>query len=211
MENKKSFSIRKTLSESWGLVRAEFWKFVLVSLILLGASFVSGLVEDRNALYSVLSFLLQVYLGLVWLIFAVRTVEKKKLVFKEVFREINARLYMKFLLLSIVVTLAIIAGTILLIIPGIMLALGLQFAGYYMADNHDVSVKDALKRSWQGTKGLKWKLLWFVIVLGLINILGMMVLGIGLLVTVPLTSLALASIYVHVIENRNIPASDSSK
>ena len=119
-------------------------------------------------------------------------------------------LYMKFLLLTLVVTLAVLGGTILLIIPGIMLALGFQFAGYYMADNPEVGIKDSLKRSWRGTKGLKWKLLLFVLVLGLINIGGMILLGVGLLITMPLTSLALAHVYVHIIEKRNIPSPETS-
>lgn len=54
---------------------------------------------------------------------------------------------------------------------------------------------EALKRSFQITAGKFWDLLLFVLIMLGINILGILCLGVGLLITLPLTSLALIYIY----------------
>jgi len=205
----KTFSIKKAFSDSWALEKAELSKFILVAVVLLGVSLVSGLAEDQSWILTLLSYFLQVYLGIIWIIFAVRSVESKKLVFKSVFNEINANLYFKFFVLTVLVTILVGLGTILLIIPGIIAATGLQFAGYFMIDEN-VSIKKSMKLSWEATKGVRLKLFWLIIVLGLVNILGMLLFGIGLLVTMPLTSLVLAHIYVDFIKHRKISNSQTS-
>jgi len=100
-------------------------------------------------------------------------------------------------------------GFILLIIPGVLFAIAYQFSGYFMVDG-ELGVRAAMKKSWRATKGLRWKLFWLSILVGLLNILGLAVVGIGLFVTVPLTSLVLGHVYVNVIKKRNIKEPVSS-
>lgn len=90
--------------------------------------------------------------------------------------------------------LIIIVGLVLLVVPGVVLALGF-FAALFLIMEEDLSVTDTLKRSWGMTAGYKLKLFVLFIVLGLFNILGLLALFIGLLVTAPITMLILAAVY----------------
>ena len=58
-------------------------------------------------------------------------------------------------LTSILVALAIVAGTILLVIPGIIVALGLTFYQEVCADNPEMKPTEIFKKSWAMTKGHK--------------------------------------------------------
>jgi hypothetical protein len=58
-----------------------------------------------------------------------------------------------------------------------------------------VGITASLERSTKLTKGHMWKLLGFLIVLVLVNMLGMIAFLVGLLVTIPLTMIAYAHVY----------------
>ncbi len=99
----------------------------------------------------------------------------------------------------------ILAGFVLLIIPGLIMFFGFSMGIFLMLEKK-TSIIDSFKTSWAMTKGYKWKL--FFIVLGLlgINLLGLLCLVLGLLVTVPLTMLVQAEVYrrlYHNFEQRN--------
>jgi general stress protein CsbA len=110
--NTQTFSIKGVFRDSWGMMKKEFWKYVLVGLILMAVSFVASIFEESNSVYALVSFLLQIYLG--------------------------------------------------------------------------------------------------SLLVGFLNILGLAVVGVGLFVTVPLTSLVLGHVYVNVIKKRNITEPVSS-
>ncbi len=88
----------------------------------------------------------------------------------------------------------VIFGAILLVIPGIMWAVKYQFFGYFILDQKS-EPKEALKQSARITDGARWKVFGFIIVLSLLNIIGAMLFGIGLLITVPVTILSSAFVY----------------
>jgi hypothetical protein len=95
---------------------------------------------------------------------------------------------------SILVSLAVVIGMLLLIIPGIILGLMFMFATYIVIDR-GVGPIEAVKESSRITKGYKWSLFGFSLLLLLLNLLGLLALGVGLLVTVPVTWLAVANAY----------------
>jgi uncharacterized membrane protein len=99
-----------------------------------------------------------------------------------------------YLIMSILTTLIVVGGIILLIIPGIYFGLRLKFAAYLVIDKNLTAV-DAVKESWKMTKGNVWNLFFFGILLGLVNILGFLCLIVGLFITVPLSMLATAFVY----------------
>ncbi len=76
-------------------------------------------------------------------------------------------------------------GTILLIIPGIYLALRLQFFTAFIVEE-DAGITDSLKRSWEITGGQAMPL--FLLALAMIGfaILGLIVFGVGIFVAIPL-------------------------
>jgi uncharacterized membrane protein len=95
----------------------------------------------------------------------------------------------------ILYVLAVIAGLILLILPGIYVAVRLQFFSYLVVDHGHMKGIDALKKSWEMTQGKFWKLFGWSIVLFFINLLGLLALGVGLLFTIPVTAVAYTKLY----------------
>ena len=85
-------------------------------------------------------------------------------------------------------------GFVLLIIPGLMLATMWFFVKYLVVDKNLTPVA-AMKESAMITKGHRWALLGFLVLIILINILGVICLVVGLLVSIPVTGLATVHAY----------------
>jgi uncharacterized membrane protein len=95
---------------------------------------------------------------------------------------------------SLIIAVAVFMGLILLVVPGIIMLLRLWFVGYVLVDERTGPI-DAIQRSWDITRGHTMDLLVFFIVLVGVNILGALCLVVGLLITIPISGLALAHIY----------------
>lgn len=95
--------------------------------------------------------------------------------------------------------LALMIGYALLIVPGIYLSVKLFFYMFLVVDKK-MSGVDALKLSYEMTRGHFGHLLCFLLSLFVINIAGLMLFGIGVLLTVPLTFIAAAYVYRKLAE-----------
>jgi membrane-anchored glycerophosphoryl diester phosphodiesterase (GDPDase) len=85
-------------------------------------------------------------------------------------------------------------GIFLCIIPGIYLIIRLMFTPYYIIDQGCGPI-EGISRSWEKTKGNELDLFLFLLVLMLINVIGALLCGIGLLITYPVTYVAVALAY----------------
>lgn len=98
---------------------------------------------------------------------------------------------------SLLVALGVTVGFALLIVPGVVLALGWVFVTYLVIERR-VGVLDAFGASWRATNGSKLSLL----VLGLLCfaalLVGMLAFCIGYLVAIPVCMIALAYVYLKV-------------
>lgn len=106
----------------------------------------------------------------------------------------NPKPFLPYLAGQILVGLAVLVGLVLLIVPGIIAALGFLFSSYLIVDKGRGPI-EAMKESWRITKGNRWKLFLLVLAIAGINIVGFFLLVVGLLVTIPVTMLALAHAY----------------
>jgi uncharacterized membrane protein len=101
----------------------------------------------------------------------------------------------------ILATLIIIAGFILLIVPGVIAGLGLMFVNFLVIDR-GLGPTDAIKESWRLTKGYKWPLFLFSLALLLLNLAGIIALVIGVFVSAPVSWIALAHAYRTITTGR---------
>lgn len=85
-------------------------------------------------------------------------------------------------------------GTMLLVIPGLLALLAFFFYAYPIVDEGAGPV-EAMKKSAEVTQGSWLPLLGLVFLLGLINMAGALALGLGLLLTIPVTWVAMAAAY----------------
>ncbi len=99
-----------------------------------------------------------------------------------------------FLGAKLLVGVVVILGLVLLIVPGIIFGLMFMFTPYVVIDK-GLGPIEAMRESKRITDGHKWQLLGLVGLAVLVNILGFLCLIVGLLVTIPLTALAVVHAY----------------
>jgi len=112
--------------------------------------------------------------------------------------------FWKFLGATLLTGLAVIGGVLLLIVPGIIFMLMFMFVMLIVIDR-GLGPVEAMKESARLTRGYKWQLLGFVLVLALINFVGALALLVGLFVTIPVTSLAFVQAYRALSANAGPP------
>ena len=103
-------------------------------------------------------------------------------------------LFFKYFAGEILAAIAAFLGFILLIVPGIILFIKLYFVNLLIIDKGFGPIQ-AIKKSWKMTQGQFWNLFLFGLALLGLNILGALALLIGLLWTIPTTSIATAYVY----------------
>jgi uncharacterized membrane protein len=96
---------------------------------------------------------------------------------------------------SILVGIGTVVGFVLLIVPGIILAIMWHFFGYVIVENPDTSPVDAMRRSAEITRGYRWQIFGLGLLLVLINIGGALACGVGLIFTYGITSITVAYAY----------------
>jgi hypothetical protein len=96
---------------------------------------------------------------------------------------------------SILVTLGVLIGFILLIVPGIILLIMWHFFGYVIVDNPETGAIDAMRRSAEITKGHRWALFGLGLLLIGINFLGLLACCVGVIFTEGITAMTVAYAY----------------
>ncbi|HEX9752495.1 MAG TPA: hypothetical protein VGA46_03465 [Methyloceanibacter sp.] len=106
----------------------------------------------------------------------------------------HPRPFWKYLGASILLALAVAIGFVLLIVPGIILGLMFMFTTFVVIER-ELGPIDAMSENHRLTRGHKWPLFGFVLLLLLINLLGLLALVVGLLVSIPVSTLAFVHAY----------------
>ncbi len=106
----------------------------------------------------------------------------------------HPRPFWKFLGASILVGLTIGIGFVLLIVPGLIAAVFFMFTTFIVIDK-ELGPIEAMKESMRIGHGYRWPLLGFICVLALIMLAGVIALLVGVLVAMPVTSLAFVHAY----------------
>jgi uncharacterized membrane protein len=102
---------------------------------------------------------------------------------------------------SVVVYLGVLVGTLFLIVPGIIIGLGWSMMIPLLADS-TLGPWEVLSESWNATKGQRGQLFLFYLACCGVAILGLLALGVGLLVAIPVIGIAMAEVYMCVTGRR---------
>lgn len=196
----KKFSIGKEISYGWETAKAHLPFFVVIILITGIVNFAPNiLVQNMQKDVPVLSGLLSLVLWVVSMLVSLglikitlKIIDNKKTEIVDLFNGYPQLL--NFVVASIIYSIIVVVGLILLIVPGIIFSIKYHFYSYLIVDRN-MGPLEALKKSGDITKGSKWQLFLLGLACGLVNLVGLLALGIGLLITVPLTMLAYAHVY----------------
>lgn len=198
----QTFSIRESLKFGWDTFMKRPWFIIgaVVVAVIFSISFsyqsesaqeMKGMVPfllPLNLVYAAISVAVEI-LFLRFLLLAHDSVTTMK--YTDV---LPARPYWKYIGGKIAASIIVIVGFILLIVPGVIASVALLFAPYLIVDRKMWPI-EAMKESARITRGHRWKLLGLVLVIAGLNILGVLALFVGLLVTIPVSMLALVHVY----------------
>jgi uncharacterized membrane protein len=195
----KSYA-KSRLRGKWGLA---IGSTIVILLIQFAFNFISRLAEDKIALFifiTLVSMVISTVMTIGMCRFSLNyAYEDKNPELKDIFSGFSVIL--KAIGLSILVGIIVIVGTILLIVPGIILSFMFSQAYYILADDNSKSIIQCLKESAAMMKGYKFE--YFILSLSFLGwiILGMIPLGIGLIWVVPYMNVTIASFYLKVKNN----------
>lgn len=157
----------------------------------------------ESQLTSFILTLVQLYLGVGFIKIMLYLIDDRYVSVADLIN--NLRIFLSYFVASFLYGIGVFVGLFLLVVPGIWVAIRFQFYPYYIIENGDHSFL-ALQKSYYDTQNLTLDLLLFGITVVIINFIGLLIFGIGVILTYPLTTMATAVIYKSLIENsRHIP------
>lgn len=196
MESKK-FSIEEALKTGWQKTKENFLFLFGVGLVtFVVTTILNSAMEDKGGisiLAGIVSVIFSVFvnIGLLKIVLKLLNSEKPNI---KTFLEVTFSQFFRYIGTAILYGICVLVGFILLIVPGIIAILRLQFAYYYVVDK-GMGPVEALKASWAATKGETFNIFLYTIVVLIMNIIGALIFGLGLIVTLPITFISLGYIY----------------
>lgn len=190
MEN---FSATKAISFGWETFKKRPGFFIGVTLaVFIASMIVSAITDGRGFILWLVGFCLSTLISLGMGAVILKAHDD---VTQPTFADLwHPQHYLSFLGTSFLMGLIVMIGIILLIVPGIIAAVIFGFATLIVIDR-GLDPIAALKESMRITAGKRWEIfVLFLLALG-INIVGILALIVGLLVTVPVTALAFVHAY----------------
>lgn len=184
-----------------GMIKGNLWYIWKVYLAVFVVSFVIGFVEGLftnvpviSLMLSLVSVVVSAALSVGTVYYIIKFVRNEKIEISDFF-EFAKKHWIISLLVTLLSGLFILGGTILLVIPGIIVSVGLSFVNYVVVDNPELSTMEIIKKSWNLTNGYKVDV--FVFGLSFIGwaILGSLTLGILYVWLMPYMIVATALFY----------------
>ena len=207
----QKFSKKGALVFGWKIVTNNFAFFLglmaLFSAFSFGISFTGDFFEREGFLLgSFIIFIVGVVGGAILemgiLLITLEFYDQKKPQYKDIL--IPKNYLFRYLIAKIAYGIVVIVGFILLIIPGIIWSIKYKFVRYLIVDK-GMSVREAFAESSRITSGSKWNIFWLGFLILFINIVGVLALGVGLLLSVPVSVMAYTYVYRKLLEGHTSP------
>lgn len=197
----EAFSISGCLRFGWDTFKKRPWYLIGVFLLTtVGSSLLSQIItkggDSGGTLLAVVAFVVNfavnMLVGLGLITFILKAHEAVEAVtLADLWRP---SLFWNYATASIIYGVIVGIGLVLLIIPGIIFMLMYWFTCYIVVDQ-GFSPIDALKESARITRGHRWDLFLLFLAVVALNIVGAILLFVGLLISVPVTMLAVVHAY----------------
>lgn len=198
------FFISTTFKDAWELFKKEWISLYAVQaaplvVAILYTMLVSNFDEQSGiALLLNLSYIVAQFIISVGVIKGLIEISRGKKVTIETFKSV-APYTLKFIAVQILMMLIILGGFILFIIPGVIFSIKYMFAPYLVADK-GLGPIEALKESARMTDGVKWDIVGFLVATTMLAYLGILALFVGLLVTLPVATVAYILLYNQLLK-----------
>lgn len=173
--------------------------------------FMAEVPDQPNTKAQFISFLLtliQLFLSLGFIKIMLRLVQDKYVEVADMFN--NFTPFLSYFVASFLYGIAVALGLLLLIVPGIFIAIRFQFYPYFILEENASSFT-ALQKSFNLSQNLTLELFLLGVVVIALNVAGILLFGVGIVLTYPLTTMATAIAYKSLNEEGQTIPSDSYK
>lgn len=198
------FFVSTTFKDSWELFKKEWISIYAVQAVPFVVAIVYSMLVtnfDEQSLIALLlnlSYMVAQFIVSVGVVKGFLEISRGKKVTIETFKSV-APYTLKFIAVQILMMLIVLGGLILFIIPGIIFSIKYMFAPYLVVDK-GLGPIEALKESARMTDGVKWDLLGFLAAVSVLAYMGILALFVGLLVTLPVATVAYVMVYNHLLK-----------
>jgi len=171
------------IGEGWRMVQADMGNYVLLAFVFM-------------VLNTAVPFLLQGPLLAGYHIFCMKKTLNRPAELADLFKGFN--FFVPTLVASLVISLFVLGGTLLCIIPGLVIAAMYKFTYLFIVDKR-MDFWPAMQASHAVVKNDYFGFTVFLLAMGGLNILGLLCCIVGLLVTMPVTSAAVTVAYKEIV------------
>jgi uncharacterized membrane protein len=191
------FTVGEAISFGWDRFKANFGPLAIVALVVWGVEFVLNLLirpDTGSALFvtQMLYFVLASIIAMGWITISLEVVDGRTVEVSDVWKHIDK--LGPYILAAVLFGVMFTIGLVLLIIPGILVAVTFAFYGFCILDRN-LGAIEGLKRSAEITRGYRGQLFLFGLALIGLNLLGLLLLIIGVLVTSGISLIAAGYVY----------------
>ncbi len=187
-----TFSISEVISSAWTDVKKNLLTYAAIVLVLYIISLVIGAVAGVVPFFLlIVQVLMTPLIATAYAKMALAGISGKVIRWEEL---VDFKFFVPMLIAVYLTALLVFLGFVLLIVPGVILALGLVFTQLIVIDKNLDGIA-AMKESWRITKGHKVQILLLLLALILVNLLGLVAFVVGLLVSIPVSQFAMAHAY----------------
>jgi uncharacterized membrane protein len=191
--------VRSPYNHAWKMLWPNFGWLLLVLIIYLAISGAGGIFGSIPTAGGFISALISVFVGMPLSIgfnyTYLKAARKEKYEVADVFT--GFKMYWNAVGASVLTALIVIAGFILVIVPGIVFSCKLAYVPFLVADRKMGPV-EAIKESWRISRGHAMQVFGIEIIGILLAIGGAICLGVGIIIAYMWTALAIASLYYAV-------------
>lgn len=198
---KLQFSTGEIFGQAWQIFKQRWSQLLGIGVLYMVLSSIATSLpalfqsEDSQAATlgaSLIAQILSLFLSIGMTKIVLAVVRQQEVAIADMFA--GGKYLLQYFLGSLVVGIITFVGFLLLIVPGIIWSLKYMFVLYLIIDE-ELDFSKAMKESEQMTNGIKGQLMLFGLAMMGVNLLGMIPLFLGLLITIPVTSLASFVLY----------------
>ena len=207
-----TLSISNVISTAWDHFKAHALEITLAFISYIILSILVSVVELMGELTGkpMVALLATIFCGLTNIIFALGfakifldIVRGGKVQIQTLFSQFKPMLILNYVIAIIISSVVICVGFLLLIVPGVYLAIRLQYVALNLIEQERPDFIEALKTSWHMTKGNMLDLLALSVISILILIMGFLALVVGVFIAAPLVTLISTLAYKILKDNYN--------
>jgi hypothetical protein len=185
------FKVWNSIKQLWPIYKANFGLLTLLTAITV---IVTAVGENDKWIRSVLSYLVSFLLTYVWIKYSLSLIDRKEYSFfhKKSFPTLLQYWnIVKTIILSFVIVLITLP---LLLFPAFYISGRIIFAPFICVEKNQGAIK-SISDSWIMTKRNGWRLFWKDILITLFIFAGVIIFGVGILLTFPIGCLVFAKLY----------------